>query len=266
MSSRRQHTLALIITLLFHAAVIAGIMAIYLRYNPADTAEREWPPVDSSEILFGGEYVITGDIPDASDSDEPAPAEEDEAPAADEPAPAADPESAPNPAPATKTPAPVSKTPSSVKSTDQPVKTQSDRQKQEEAAAEEARRNQQISDEIGSRVKFGGQQGSGQGKQGSPNGNSDTGKTSGQPGVNLGGRTLASWQTPRSAPMGTITISVSVDRQGNVKSAAYQSGTGAAAASTAAREECRRAALASKFSVDLNAPAAQRGTITYHFR
>lgn len=253
-------------TLLFHAAVVVALLCIYLRYNPAAEADRTWPPVDSAEVLFGGEYVMIGDTPEAAESaDEPAPAETEQAPAPQPQAEALD--NAGKPAP---TPAPVitSKQPSPAKAPEAKTKDPTGPSKAELEAAEKARREQEQREAIASRVSFGnnGAGGSGSGKAGSPDGNASQGAVSGKPGFNLGGRTIDSWEKPSAAPLGTIVISVTVDRQGHVTQAVYASGTGAAAASTKARNECIRAARASKFSVDLNAPASQKGTITYNFR
>ena len=117
-------------------------------------------------------------------------------------------------------------------------------------------------------MKFGqsGTGNNGAGSAGSPNGNATVGAVSGSPGFNLKGRTLADWHRPASAPLGTITIRVSVNRQGKVTSASYLSGTGAAAASQSARQSCIAAARQSQFSVDEDAPASQTGTITYNFK
>ncbi|WP_301385285.1 hypothetical protein [uncultured Duncaniella sp.] len=59
---------------------------------------------------------------------------------------------------------------------------------------------------------------------------------------------------------------MSVNRQGQVTAASYQTGTGAAAANAATRQSCVTAARASRFSVDNDAPAIQTGTITYRFQ
>lgn len=56
-----------------------------------------------------------------------------------------------------------------------------------------------------------------------------------------------------------------VNRNGQVTSAAYQSGTGAVASSSAARRSCIAAAKRSRFSVADDAPADQPGQITYRF-
>lgn len=263
---RRRHIVAVTATLLFHALILCVIAFMYLRYNPAAREDRTWPPVDSSEVLFGGEYVMMADGAGAESSVIPEP-EAAEAPA--EPAPTDAPATSPEPAPAVS-PTLTAKAPSPVKAPEPEVKKPTGPTKAEQEAAERKRRQEEqekARQAIASRVSFGKSgSGSGTSDNGSPNGNSDTGASSGTPGFNLKGRTLDSWQKPPSAPVGTITVTVTVDRQGRVTDAVYYSGSGAAAASTSARQGCIRAARASRFSVDLDAPASQKGTITYHFK
>ena len=266
MSSRKSHIIALVATLLFHAAVVAILCVLYLRYSPAEEAQCTWPPVDSSEVLFGGEYVMIGDTPDPVDnSTTEAPATPSSAEAEPPVAEALVNTGTPSPEPA---PVVVSERKSPAKVAKKEVKEPTGPSKAEIEAAERAKREQEKRQEIANRVQFGsaGSGAAGKGKTGSPNGNSDTGAASGKPGFNLNGRTMEQWTTPDRGPLGTITISVNVNRQGKVTSAAYRSGTGAAAASQATRQNCIRAARASQFSVDNNAPASQKGTITYNFR
>lgn len=133
---------------------------------------------------------------------------------------------------------------------------------------QKAKREQETRNAIAGKVKFGqkGTGGSGQGNAGSPDGNSTVGAVSGSPGFNLKGRSLADWHSPAKGPLGSITVRVSVNRQGKVTSASYLSGTGAAAANRTTRNNCVNAALRSQFSVDNDAPASQTGTITYNFK
>ena len=107
---------------------------------------------------------------------------------------------------------------------------------------------------------------SGSGKAGSPNGNSTSGSLTGKPGIGgLGGYTLENWSRPSSSLEGTITIQVKVNARGNVVSASYASGTGAAAGNQAARSSCIAAARQSSFSVPKNTTTDAVGTITYRF-
>ena len=189
----------MLLTVVFHAAVAVLLLTLYLRYTPADQQERTWPPVDSSEVLFGGEYVMIGDTPEqAESSDAPAPSEVAEA---TPPAPLAEAvENTGTPAP---TPAPVisSERPSPAKVVKETPAEPTGPTKAEIEAAERAKREEETRQKIASQMKFGsaGAGASGQGKAGSPDGNSTTGVLSGTPGFNLKGRSLASWQTPPSA-------------------------------------------------------------------
>ncbi|MCM1076518.1 MAG: hypothetical protein NC411_04070 [Bacteroides sp.] len=263
-SDKRNHLIALLATIIFHLVIVVLLLTLYLHPVAADT-DRGWPPVDSSEVLFGGEYVMVGDRPEiAENNSESAPAE-----AEAETAMTPEAEALENSG-EEATPAPVisSERPSPAKVEKKPAPEKSGPTKAELEAAERAKREQETRQAIAGKVKF-GQKGSGKegtGSAGSPDGNSTVGAVSGSPGFNLKGRTLAEWHRPASAPLGTITIRVSVNRQGKVTAASYQSGTGAAAASQSARQSCIAAARQSQFSVDEDAPVSQTGTITYNFR
>lgn len=262
----RSQIVALVATLLFHIGVVIALVCLYLRYSPSEQTERTWPPVDSSEVLFGGEYVMIGDNPvEADNSDAEAPAE-----SAEPQSPQPLVESTVNNGTPAPTPSPVvtSGQPSPAKVVKETPPAQTGPSKAEIEAAERAKREEETRQSIANRVQFGstGSGQSGQGKTGSPDGNSNVGVAKGTPGYNLKGRTIASWSTPAKGPLGTITIRVSVNRDGAVTSASYASGTGAAAASEATRNSCIAAARASRFSVDHDAPASQPGTITYRFQ
>ncbi len=264
--SQRQHTAAAAATLLFHALLLCVLCAVYLRYNPAAEAERTWPPADSSEVLLAGEYVMMADGAEAETAEVPEP-ETTSPPAmpAPEDAPAASPDPAPAQSPqlTSQQTSPAKAQPNAAKKAHGPTKAEREAAARKRKMEEEERARQAIA----KRVNFGKSgAGSGTADKGSPEGNAPSGASSGKPGFNLRGRTIASWETPPSAPVGTITVTVTVNRQGEVTDAAYLSGSGAAAASTPARAACIRAAKASKFSVDLNAAASQKGTITYHFK
>lgn len=261
---RSHHLIALLVTVLFHVLVVVALLTIYLRPVAVDS-ERVWPPVDSAEVLFGGEYVMVGDRPEIAETNsEPAPAETEA-----EAVPAPEVEALENSGEEAK-PAPVvsSERPSPAKVEKKAVPEKTGPTKAEIAAAEKAKREQETRQAIAGKVKFGqtGTGKSGSGSAGSPNGNATVGAVSGSPGFNLKGRTLEDWHRPASAPLGTITVRVSVNRQGRVTAASYQSGTGAAAASQSARQSCIEAAKRSQFSVDEDAPATQTGTITYNFK
>lgn len=260
---RHQNLIALFATALFHIVVAIVLLSVYLRPVATDP-ERTWPPVDSSEVLFGGEYVMIGDQPEIAEStSDPAPT-------------VAEATSSPSPEVEALENAGEEAQPATVISSERPSPAKVEKKnppektgptKAEIEAAEKAKREQETRQAIAGKVKFGktGTGGSGAGKASSPDGNSSMGAVSGSPGFNLKGRSLAEWHRPASAPIGSITIRVSVNRQGKVTSATYASGTGAAAASQSARQSCIQAALRSQFSVDEDAPASQTGTITYKF-
>ncbi len=156
-------------TLVFHVLLLILLLTVCLTYPPVSEPEREWPPVDSAEMLFGGEYVMIGDNPldlDAAD-DSPAPAADDATanPAPESPAP----ENSGSPA----DPAPVmtSDRPSPAKSEKKPLPEKTGPSKAEKEAAEKARREAEQRKAINDRLRkadFSGTGGSGSGKAGQP--------------------------------------------------------------------------------------------------
>lgn len=261
-AEQRTHLIAALITLLVAILIGVGIFVAKLTYIPG--AQQTWPPVDSSEILFEGEYVMTGDVetPEMS-TPEPAQTAQTEEPVTDGPDLKDQGEPAPVPPQVTTStrPSPMKVNPPKEEPKKGPSKAE---QEAAEAKARQARETQQ---KIAGQMKFGSNTsaGSGQGKSGSPDGNSNVGKVSGQPGYSLDGRTLANWVMPaRTAPNGTVTVRVVVNQQGKVIDASVKSSSGAAA-SEVVRSACVTAAKKSSFSVKLDAPARQTGTITYKF-
>lgn len=260
-NNRRDRIIAIIMTVAFHAAVVALLVTAYLR--AADPGEQEWPPVDESELLLVGEYVMAGDIPEPGYYDEPAPqAEETVAEPQPQPQPAPEPPVATPPEPV----APAKKSPMKVKE-----KPKDEISEEEKQRRDEEKRRQQTAKDISKKVSFGkpsssSSEGSGKGHSGQKDGNSSSGAVSGTPAANLRGRTLEAWDSPRGTEIGTIVVSVRVDRQGKVISASYSSGSGTVAADRNSRNSCIQAAMRSRFSVDLNARAEQTGTITYRFK
>lgn len=267
-NNRKSRLIALFFTVVFHALVVVLLLCLYLRYDGVEEADRTWPPVDSAELLFGGEYVMIGDRPELAQSEStPAPTADN---AAELPSPQAEAlENAGEPA----EPAPVisssKPSPMKVEKKPEPEKTGPTKEELEaQRKAAQAKREQEQRQAIANRVgaNFSGAGQSGKGSAGSPDGNSETGAASGEPGHNLKGRSIAHYERPARGPLGTITIRVTVNRNGAVTSASYASGTGQAATSARTRQNCIAAARASKFSVDQSAPVSQTGTITYRFR
>ncbi|MBD5367997.1 MAG: energy transducer TonB [Bacteroides sp.] len=263
--NRKSHMWALLATILFHAVVLVVLLSVFLRYSPSSPSEREWPPVDSAEVLFAGEYVMIGDDPTAADNDSSDPAAEADATTTEtETADNIDAGTHAEPSPLIST-----ETPSTAKTKTKPQPEVSGPTKAEIEAAEKARREEEKRREIADRMKnthFGSTAGSGSGNPGQADGNSTSGATSGMPGYNLKGRSIAVYEQPPRGPLGSVTIRVTVNRKGIVTSARYESGTGSAAASASTRKNCEQAAMKSQFSVDEDAPSSQSGTITYNFR
>ena len=235
-NNRRHRAIAAAATLLFHALLIAALVAGVLRYS-SEHDQPEWPPADSSEILFGGEFVMVGDQGAA------------EAEAAAETADVSDVSDVSDVTDVTDVAAPSGdiKVPKALKVSKDP--------KAEKAEAEKA-------EAIKDRVSFG----KGKGKAGQPDGNSADGAVSGIAASGLGNRKAVSLPSPEKGPMGKIVVKITVDRNGNVTSAAYLSGVAPANASASARRSCVEAARRSRFSADPDAPASQTGTITYTYK
>lgn len=243
-NNRRHRAIAAAATLLFHALLIAALVAGVLRYS-SEHDQPEWPPADSSEILFGGEFVMVGDQ-GAS-----------EAEAAAETADVSDVSDVSDVTDVTDVAAPSGdiKVPKALKVPKDPKA-----EKAEDEKAEKAEKAEAIKD----RVSFG--KGKGKGKAGQPNGNSADGAVSGIAASGLGNRKAVSLPSPEKGPMGKIVVKITVDRNGNVTSAAYLSGVAPANASASARRSCVEAARRSRFSADPGAPASQTGTITYTYK
>lgn len=238
-SNRRHRAIAAAATLLFHALLIAALVAGVLRYS-SEHDQPEWPPADSSEILFGGEFVMVGDQGAA------------EAEAAAETADVSDVSDVTD---VTDVAAPSGdiKVPKALKVSKGPKAEKAEAEKAEKAEKAEA---------IKDRVSFG----KGKGKAGQPDGNSADGAVSGIAASGLGNRKAVSLPSPAKGPMGKIVVKITVDRNGNVTSAAYLSGIAPANASASARRSCVEAARRSRFSADPDAPASQTGTITYTYK
>lgn len=238
-NNRRHRAIAAAATLLFHALLIAALVAGVLRYS-SEHDQPEWPPADSSEILFGGEFVMVGDQGAA------------EAEAAAETADVSDVSDVTD---VTDVAAPSGdiKVPKALKVSKDPKAEKAEAEKVEKAEKAEA---------IKDRVSFG----KGKGKAGQPDGNSADGAVSGIAASGLGNRKAVSLPSPEKGPMGKIVVKITVDRNGNVTSAAYLSGVAPANASASARRSCVEAARRSRFSADPDAPASQTGTITYTYK
>ncbi len=246
--------------------LLLGLM--FGRFAVDLSQEREWPPVDSSEIVFGGEFVKMGDLPTPSETAEAevlpqSPADEATHDGADMDNQGEAVMEDPSKIILEKeSPAKEEAKPQLEKTG--PTKEELAEQERIKREKEQAAQRKKINSNIKNRFNKSSSQA--KGKPGSTTGNSDTGVISGTPGYSLKGRTPESWGYPNSTFDGTITIRVKVNRQGHVTEATYAGGTGAAAAQQNVRRSCIEAARKSRFSVDLDAPAEQIGTITWTFK
>lgn len=256
---RKPRIVALIVTVLVMAVSVGVLLSMSLRYSSAAEATREWPPVDSAELLFANEFVAAGEVAPVENPTEATPVAES--------APALDAHDRTDAGPKADVPAPVVSSDRTSHMTVKKAKeeTSAGNQKQETLETARAKARKETSQAISKRVNFGGQAAGGNGES-APESSGKGGSTDGIASASLGGRSMERWSKPSAKATGTITVRVRVDRQGKVIRADYASGTGAVASNVAARQSCESAALKSQFSVSLDGPAVQVGTITYRFR
>ena len=105
-------------------------------------------------------------------------------------------------------------------------------------------------------------------KAGHALGNTKTGETSGEPKANLKGRTLNGTLPRPSYPVqtnGTVVVDIWVDNYGNVQKA-IAGAEGTTVTDKDLWNAARKAALGAHFNMSADAPAMQKGTITYIFK
>ena len=287
----RHQLLAALITLLLSAAVFAVLWFSALHY--------QWPPKDGlkpvaqqDSIIFGGDYVMLGDVPFATpDNELAAPLNEESATQdANEDIKGEDMDDNGNDAPqdkpkvTTDKPSPAKE----VKKPDEPKpeKTGTAKKKEEKPKQETTKRNNGADKKKteakktdaktnndapkkadNTRVKgaFGKNKDAGTGKQGTPGGNSDTGGKTGSAGIGSGlvGYGPQYFAKPRGHLEGTVIVRVRVKADGKVHVAEPAGGTIKDATIV---QRCLQAALASRFSVPTNKTTEGVGTIVYKFR
>lgn len=272
-NERRNQIIAAVITLLILLLTLGIMVSCGMRYQwPPDEPEQVELKQDS--ILFGGEYVMLGDTPEPTESEQVDNAEPETAENI-EPEPNVEGDDLEDAGePAKQTPPPVAaKEPSPMKVKEKPkeekpkktgpaVETPKTAEKQQPKVkrAEEAKPKPD-------RVKdaFGKSTGNGKAKQGNPNGNANQGTVSGKPGPFKGtqGYTLAHWETTHSQHYGTVNVKVRIASDGRVVSAQAISGTGAAWGDIDLRRRCEKAARGCRFSVAKGSSSEGIGTITY---
>lgn len=105
-------------------------------------------------------------------------------------------------------------------------------------------------------------------KAGHAQGNTKTGKTSGEPNAKLAGRTVLGTLPNPKFPVqnsGVVVVEIWVDNYGEVKKA-VPGAEGTTVTDQKIWNEARKAAMESHFNMDATAPALQKVTITYIFR
>lgn len=252
--SRKNRMVALIGTIAFHVIVIVIMLLATMRYSASEP--RRWPPVDSSEILFGGEYVMLSN--DYNDVSTPS-SEMSEG----KPEGGADLKSEGRVGDADRLVASDEPSPMSVEKKNKPE--ERGPTKEEIAERERIKQEQEVTARIRNQVKFGSQVNAG-GRSGSSEGNSETGVADGSPGHTLKGRTLESFGRPRSRLTGVVRIRVRVNPKGQVVgNPEYVGGEGPASANMSIRNSCISASRESRFSVSVDATSEQVGVITWRF-
>ena len=76
-SNKKTRIIAIAGTIVIHVLILVISLCFVIEHSPQHDLNAQWPPVDSSEILFGGEYVMLGDIDQPqtqNDQQQPAPA------------------------------------------------------------------------------------------------------------------------------------------------------------------------------------------------
>ena len=105
-------------------------------------------------------------------------------------------------------------------------------------------------------------------KAGHAQGNTKTGETSGQPNAKLAGRSVNGTLPKPSYGVqasGTVVVEIWVDNYGNVQKA-VAGAEGTTVTDKTLWQEARKAALGAHFNMSAEAPALQKGTITYIFK
>ena len=288
---RRKNSIwALLLTLLLTVGTLALLLRTSLQYEYVPN-RQDLTQLAQDSILFGGEFVMLGDMPDAlmndvseqeaaSESVSPDEGENPDIEADDrEDAGEATQKTPPTVTQQTESPQKVKKPKVEEPKKPGPTK-QNDKQetkpkaKHTNAEEQEAKtknvntQQQATTSATDKKVKnaFGGGKGSGGGKQGDPNGTSSVGRFAGRPSINgLAGYTLENWAkpNPNSKWSGRVTVRVTVDPRGKVIQASAISATGSIASHPEMKRACEQAALKSSFSVPKNTTTQGIGNVTY---
>lgn len=289
----RNKLLSAILTLLLAAGIVALLLftSLHYQYPPRD-GEQE-PQLLQDTIMFGGEYVDFGDF-DQLANDEPAPINDptelqqqesvnnemqqvgqndltDDGASDEQPQPMVATNNQPSPMkveqqppkkiPAqkkTQEPSPAPKPQKQGDPKPQPAAKKTETPKPKPAAAQPSEADKRMS------KAFGKNGGTGQGKQGDPNGTQGAEKSVGKPGVGgLAGYTLEHFPTAKCPGPGTVVIRVTVSPTGAVSKASV---VGGSVTNERARSICLGLARQSRFRVPAGQSIERTGTLTYTIR
>lgn len=289
---RRKNSLwALLLTLLITVGTLALLLRFTLRYEQVPNTP-DLTQLAQDSILFGGDYVMLGNIMDnvqndIMDQESAAPSaspEEGDDPDIDaedlEDAGEVNRKTPPLVTQKTESPHKVKEQPKETepkksgptkeneKNVEKPKAKNKNAEAQETKAKNTNEPKESPSNATNNRVKnaFGSGNGKGGGQQGSANGNSNQGVLAGKPGIGgLVGYTLDYWAkpVPNSKWSGRVTVRVTVNPRGQVTKASAISATGDLASHPEVRRACEQAALKSRFSVPKNTMTEGIGTVTY---
>ncbi len=261
-------------------AIVLFVFLFYAKISCTLVSEIFDLPLNAedSEILFAGEYVVLGDAPQLSTQDltpSSASSSQEQEQKADDMHDSGEQGDAINLVSSERTSSMQEKKPQEQKkqgtkekteTTSKSIAQKKNNSTDDNTSAKSKRKQQeeQTSKNISNAVGDAFAKSSASAKsQGSPNGNSTTGKLSGAPGHSLSGRTLESWGHPRSTVEGTVIVRVTVNEEGKVTKASYLGGT---CSNATTRQNCVNESLKSRFSVSKNGAKVQQGVITWRFK
>lgn len=267
---RRNTAVSLLLTLLITIGVVLLMLNSWLHYEypPKDMVETE---LLQDSIMFGGEYVMLGNtaMPAEGDMSSEQPSDTEQLV---EPQPQVEGDNLEDNGEAARQPKPLVSTdkPSPMKVKEKPKEEPKktgpavDRKKEDDKAEKERRAREAATD---NKVKGAFSQtttGKGSGKQGQPDGNSNTGAVSGRPSIGgLVGYTLEYFPKAPVPCSGTVVVQVHVNTRGNVTQAKVVHGSGQAYADSRTKNKCLELARNSRFAVPRNTTTEGIGTLTY---
>ena len=271
MKSNKSRIIAIIGTLLFHVALFFISFFYSMDNTVSELFSKEWPPQDSSEILFGGEYVMIGDTYEPSDQ----PEEDNAASSTQSEEVSIEADDMTDEGAIGDPVQPVTSTEESpVEIVEKPAQTTPGTTKEMEEPKTEKPSASQASNSTPSVTVTFNTPGSGNGSSGGKDKGQKEGNTKnqdakiiGNSGVyNLPGYSIAHWVKPTEKidKAGSIIVSVTVSSSGKVMSAKVVGGSEYLLSNEKLKTACEKAALKCSFKLNLaTTKKTQKGTITY---